>query len=660
METGGDMSITNSNSNFGAKSLIASGFRKDAFSQDDFGFITHILPPKEIPITENVVEFNAIDITTTIGVGTTGHLYLASQTNPDAPPENVLEGFRIGAKDLDTLNVLVPSASGISSEYASRIVMPNGLGFSTTKQYSSEKLFRVDRSSAGINSITNNVITLTDPHTFDNAESVRVLSDNGRLPDGLDPNTVYFAITNTNSSAGLTTHNTIKLAKTETDAKNASALTINNLGGTLSVVSRVSDKNSGDIGHPIQFDNSADQSRRQWYINVSRHSTDNKIYDDVVVGLGVTALGSATPRSFIKRRSDTRSNVDTLYRVRHVIPAANGGSIARPPTDGFILQESNTSIGSTNSEIQTYFGSGTLTHVNENRNFRFVAHANWGSNVGNILTELPHDLSVGSLVEIVNVKSGINTTGVGNSGFNGTFPVTGITSSKEFTVGINTDPGAFTNDTLTRTTALPYFKRKKYETTYYVQNVQEVQPYKKDEQDGIYYLTVLNSGVAPTVDPFTGDKFTQPVTRLFPQTDRDTVNSDPDSAISFADSADIGRTDVDDVRKSVTRETLDKFIKDVDVGIGLTNVITAVGGTSHRFNTSIDHGLNRLVSVSIASSGAGYGTGVDADYYNAKLISIGSSTTGQHATAKVLSMPLVVSPTFKSWTVVVHMVLATR
>ena len=635
VETGGDMSITNSNSNFGAKSLIASGFRKDAFSQDDFGFITHILPPKEIPITENVVEFNAIDITTTIGVGTTGHLYLASQTNPDAPPENVLEGFRIGARDLDTLNVLVPSASGISSEYSSRIVMPNGLGFSTTKQYSSEKLFRVDRSSAGINSITNNVITLTAPHTFDNAESVRVISDNGRLPDGLDPNTVYFAITNTNASAGLTTHNTIKLAKTETDAKNASALTINNLGGTLSIVSRVSDKNSGDIGHPVQFDNSPTQSRRQWYINVSTASTDNKIYDDVVVGLGVTALGSATPRSFIKRRSDTRSNVDTLYRIRHVIPAANGGSIARPPTDGFILQESNTSIGSTNSEIQTYFGSGSLTHVNENRNFRFVAHANWGSNVGNILTELPHDLSVGSLVEIVNVKSGINTTGVGNSGFNGTFPVTGITSSKEFTVGINTDPGAFTNDTLTRTTALPYFKRKKYETTYYVQNVQEVQAYRKDEQDGIYYLTVLNSGVAPTVDPFTGDKFTQPVTRLFPQTDRDTVNSDPDSAISFADSADIGKTDVDDVRKSVTRETLDKFIKDVDVGIGLTNVITAVGGTSHRFNTSIDHGLNRLVSVSIASSGAGYGTGVDADYYNAKLISIGSSTTGQHATAKV-------------------------
>ena len=74
-----------------------------------------------------------LTLTTTIGVGTTGHLYLANQTNPDAPPENVLEGFRVGARDLDTLNVLVPSASGISTEYASRIVMPNGLGFSTHK-----------------------------------------------------------------------------------------------------------------------------------------------------------------------------------------------------------------------------------------------------------------------------------------------------------------------------------------------------------------------------------------------------------------------------------------------------------------------------------------------------------------------------------------------
>ena len=347
-ETGGDMSITNSNSNFGARALISKGFRPDAFSQDDKGYISHIIPPKEIPITENAIEFDGIDLGVTVGVSSDAHLYLFNQTNVDAPPENVLEGFRFGARDLDTLNVLVPNASGTPTEFSSRIVMPNGNSINTT-QYSSEKAFKVDRSSAGINSITSNVITLTQAHSFENDESVRILSDNGRIPDGLDPNTVYFVITSANSTAGLTTNKDIKLATTETDAKNASALTINNLGGSLKIVSRVSDKNSGDIGHPIQYST----TENQWYVNVSTAATDNKIFDDVVVGLGSTALGSATPRSFIKRKSDTRSANDTIYRLRYVIPASSGGAIARPPTDGFILQESNTSIGSTNTEIHT-------------------------------------------------------------------------------------------------------------------------------------------------------------------------------------------------------------------------------------------------------------------------------------------------------------------
>ena len=45
--------------------------------------------------------------------------------------------------------------------------------------------------------------------------------------------------------------------------------------------------------------------------------------------------------------------------------------------------------------------------------------------------------------------------------------------------------------------------------------------------------------------------------------------------------------------------------------------------------------INRVTRVSIASSGNDYGTGANATYYNAKLVSIGSSTTGKHATAKV-------------------------
>ena len=45
--------------------------------------------------------------------------------------------------------------------------------------------------------------------------------------------------------------------------------------------------------------------------------------------------------------------------------------------------------------------------------------------------------------------------------------------------------------------------------------------------------------------------------------------------------------------------------------------------------------MNRVTKLSIVNGGAGYGSGTAGDIYNAKLISIGSSATGKHATAKL-------------------------
>ena len=66
----------------------------------------------------------------------------------------------------------------------------------------------------------------------------------------------------------MSTTTNIKLAKTLNDATDGNNLIINEKGGLLKIVSKVSDKNSGDIGHPIQFDS----SNGQWYINVSSAS----------------------------------------------------------------------------------------------------------------------------------------------------------------------------------------------------------------------------------------------------------------------------------------------------------------------------------------------------------------------------------------------------
>ena len=203
-ESGGDMSITNSNSNFGAKSLVASGFRKEAFSRDDVGYLTHIIPPRQLESTTNSVEFNSIDVLRTVGIASNTRLYLYNQTNPDIKPDNVIEGYRIGAKVNDNLNVLI-SQSGISTQYSARIIMPNtGI---TTNQITGEKVYTVGRSS-GINSITANTITLTENHSFINGESIRIISETGSLPDGLENNVIYYAITSGVSA------NQIKVAQT--------------------------------------------------------------------------------------------------------------------------------------------------------------------------------------------------------------------------------------------------------------------------------------------------------------------------------------------------------------------------------------------------------------------------------------------------------------
>ena len=630
-ENGGDISLTNSNSNFGANALTSVGFRTDAFSQDNQGYITHIIPPKHVPLAETSIEFESIDVTNTdrvAGVGSTGNLYLYEQTNVDAPPENVLEGFRVGAKTNDQLRVLISQAGNVT-EYSARVVMPDD---TENPVSSSEKSFDVKRSIAGINSIGTysdggnaNVITFTGAHNFLNGESVRILSDTGQLPDGLTPNVVAFAIT---TGSGITTNTNIKLAKTLNDAINGSALTINEKGGSLKVVSRVSDKNSGDIGHPIQYDS----TNSQWYIKVATATTENSIYP-TIVSLGTTALGEATPRTFIKRRSDVRSGLDKTYRMRYVIPA-NSGAVARPPTEGFIIQESNTSIASTDGEIQTYFGSGSITNINQQRNFRFISGASWSGSSATINTELPHDLKVGSQVEINNITSTNNTSGAQDSGFNRRFTVTGISSAKSFTVGLTTDPGTFNNDVDNRTTDLPFFKRKKYNDTYYVYRLAEAQKYINGEQDGIYYVSVLNASNSPTVTPFTGDKYSQPVKELFPQTSRDNPVSDPEAASCFAASNLIGLVETNDPRSSITRETLDKFNDDKAIGVGITDVFS-VTGAAHTIHTEYDHGLNRVTQLSIVDGGAGYGSGTAGDVYNAQLVSIGSSTTGKHATAKL-------------------------
>ena len=183
-------------------------------------------------------------------------LYLYNETNESVKPNVVLQGFRVGAKENDQLNVLLPIA-GVTTEYSARIVMPN------TGESTGSKKFFVDRSPVGVNSITNNILTFTENHNFLSGESVRIVSESGHVPDGIDEKLTYNVI-DSGVDNTLST-NQIKLAQNETDALADNFVTLNNKGGIIKIESRVADKLAGDVGHPVQYDS----TESQWYVNVA-------------------------------------------------------------------------------------------------------------------------------------------------------------------------------------------------------------------------------------------------------------------------------------------------------------------------------------------------------------------------------------------------------
>ena len=619
VENGGDMSINNSNSNFGSKALVASGFKRESFLRDNTGYITHIITPQEIESQDNSIEFVAIDVEKTIGIASTNRLYLYNYTDQNNPPLNVIDGYRLGAKIDDELYVQILS-SGISSEYSSRIIMPS-TEF-TSNETSFEKSFTVIKDSNSENSIIDGVVSFAQTHSFLTGESIRIISDNGSLPSTLSPSKVYYAI-----GIGSTQ---IKIAQTYSDAFQNVAISPNKKGGNLTVVSRVSDKNSGDIGHPVQWDSTEDQ----WYINVATDSAENTIYDSIV-GFGTTSLGYATPRTYIKRKSDFRNLSDTIYKIRYVIPKSSSIT-ARPPLDAFVIQDASSGIGTGSSEIAKYFDlTNTLSLVNENelRNPRFISTCTWSSSgIATVTTELPHNLSVGNAVEIVNVQSTNNTTGIANSAFNGTFTVYGVNHRSEFTYQLSENPGTFSNNTSTRDENLPRFSRKTLGGTYQLYRSQEIQEYIPNAQDGIYHLLVVNSSNSPSVDPFDNLKFSQPIQYLYPQLNRDNPTSDPESTKSFAVPDTIGKVVINEPQKSITKETVESFLSDINVGFGITDIISNSAGTAHTIFTQYDHGFAGITSVSITGAGSTYTAGT---YYNVPLVGAAGSTTGNYATAAV-------------------------
>jgi hypothetical protein len=623
-ESGGDMSITNSNSNFGAVSLESIGFRDESFDRDDVGYITHVIPPREPDLRIANVTWLSLDATKIVSAGLTARLYLAGYTRPDIAPPTQIDSYKIGAKAGEILSLSIVIGTE-QNNFSAPILMtvPSGIGTS------SQKVMVVSRAG-GINQISNNILNFTTNHQFFNGETIRVSSDNGETPTNILSGKVYFAITNGVAA------NQIRLAATLNDANSNNPISgISNKGGLLRVVSTVSDKRPGDPGHPIQFDT----NQSNWYVQSTPVTLFNTIYDGIV-GIGTLIIGEVTGSTFVTRRVDNRGLNDRVYKFRYVIPKEFGN--ARQPSDGFAFQESKSiGIGSAS------FLSSSLANATQLRNPKLIKSAGWTGDVVTITTELPHRLVPKDIVKITKIRSSNNIDAEDDFGFNGDFEVISVPNPKSFTYRLTTDPGTFQNLVNQRSTqqqvdALPLVQRKKYKDSVYIYRTQEVKRLipGPDGQDGIYHIIPVCGSININQEVGFGlssKKFNQDVRNLFPQQDRDNYLSDPQPTISFAELSPVGKVTTNERRHSITRESLNYFLQNNRIGFGVTGaVVSGTGNTTITLFTDTDHNFNSIKALTIINPGSGYNnsSGVTTTIHSAELIN--GSIDGRHATVKVV------------------------
>jgi hypothetical protein len=140
MESGGDMSITNSNSNFGNTSLHSVGHKGYAFNQDKGGYITDIIPPQELSggygTNPNIASTNSskipyypIDIVASNDLSNTTKLFLGSDSvyDPASRPAATLNGYRIGARPNEKIFLKLEEQTPGSGENFSATLSPTGV-----------------------------------------------------------------------------------------------------------------------------------------------------------------------------------------------------------------------------------------------------------------------------------------------------------------------------------------------------------------------------------------------------------------------------------------------------------------------------------------------------------------------------------------------------
>ncbi len=326
-EAGADMSITNSNSNFGSTALRSAGFKAKAFSKDKAGAVTHVVPPK------------ALNVISTSATGVSGANTIT--LTDDGSVNGVIEGMTVHGTGIGT-------SSTVGNVNTNTRVITLTVNNSAT--VSGNVIFGEETSVNWVNIDIQRTKTVNAALAGQGGTPGTRLYLYGYTVQASPPTTRVQGYTvgarqdGTGGSAVPDKINCLLVAQGASEASTHYA-SISPYGPSVSGLA------AGVAGSPLQYDSATytiggvANSVGGWYLNVS--ATNNTIYTTLSTNTTYNTV-NFTPTTFLKRIPDPRDLQDRTYRVRYVIDKDKTNPLPRDPISGYVLQPLNSDTTSYN------------------------------------------------------------------------------------------------------------------------------------------------------------------------------------------------------------------------------------------------------------------------------------------------------------------------
>ena len=332
-EDGADMSITNSNSNFGNTALRSAGFKAKSFSKDKAGELTHIIPPKAL----NVIS------TTATGTNATNLVTLAD----DGSINGVIQGMTI------TGTGIAAGATVVSFNTNTRVITLSAVNTGTVN---GNVIFGEETSVNWVNIDIQRTRVINAALAGQGQTPGTRLYLYGYTVEASPPTTRVQGFTvgaRQDGTGGSAIPDKLNCLLVSSGASEATVKTakISPYGPSVSGLA------AGVVGSPLQYDSATytiggtANTVGGWYLAVD--STENGIYTDITSNSQYDSV-NFTPTTFLKRIPDPRDLQDRTYRVRLVIDKDKTNPLPRDPISGYVMQPLNSDTTSYNL-AKTYY-----------------------------------------------------------------------------------------------------------------------------------------------------------------------------------------------------------------------------------------------------------------------------------------------------------------